>query len=251
MANPISIQMYTLRDDTAQDFAGTLREVAKLGFGAVELAGYGTMTVDQLKQELDSLGLQVSGAHTALNRLEGDLDAVISEMKTLGSPYVICPFLPPDRRPDAKGYATLAHLLDEIGAKCRAAGLQLAYHHHDFELQRFGDTTGLHILMNESNPDNLKAEIDVYWAAVAGFEPPALLRELGDRVRRVHLKDMTPAPESTFAEVGHGVLDIPAILQAADDIKADWLIVEQDRCARPALESVGMSLEYLRSLGRS
>jgi sugar phosphate isomerase/epimerase len=61
---------------------------------------------------------------------------------------------------------------------------------------------------------------------------------------------MTPAPERTFAEVGHGTLDIPGIIAAADAAGAEWLIVEQDRCARPPLESIKMSREYLRSLGR-
>jgi sugar phosphate isomerase/epimerase len=250
MANPISLQMYTLRDETARDFPGTLRAVADLGYGAVELAGYGGMSAADLRRELDSCGLRVSGAHTPINRLEGDLDTVIAEMKTLGAPYVICPFLPPDRRPDAAGYARLAHTLDSIGAECRKQGVQLAYHHHDFELQRFGDTTGLHILMNDRDAQNVKAEIDVYWAAIAGFDPAALLREFGSRAPLVHLKDMTAAPERTFAEVGNGTLDILGILAAADEIGAEWLIVEQDRCARPALESIGMSIDYLRSLGR-
>lgn len=250
MANPISLQMYTLREETAKDFLGTLRAVAELGYGAVELAGYGNVTAAQLKPELDALGLKVSGAHVAIDRLEGDLDAVIAEMQTLESPFVICPFLPPQRRGNADGYRELAGILNKIGKTCNAAGLQFAYHNHDFELQRFGDTTGLHILLNESDPQNVKSELDVYWAAYAGFDPATLLRELGSRVALVHLKDMTPEPNRTFAEVGHGTLDIPGILAAADEIGASWLIVEQDRCARPALESVGMSLTYLRMLGR-
>lgn len=250
MANPISLQFYTLREDAAKDFVGTLAEVAKAGYGAVELAGYGGLTASQLRGECDRLGLRVSGAHTPIERLENDLKNVISELQTLGARYAICPWLGPDRRPGAEGYRDLATLFNKVGAECAAGGLTFAYHHHDFELQRFGDTTGLHILLNNSDPELVKAEIDVYWAAHAGFDPVALLRELKGRVPLVHLKDMTAAPERTFAEVGHGTLDIPAILAAADEIGAEWLIVEQDRCQRPALESIKMSREYLRSLGR-
>jgi sugar phosphate isomerase/epimerase len=250
MANPISLQFYTLRDESAKDFVGTLAAVAEIGYGAVELAGYGGMTATQLRAECDRLGLRVSGAHTPIDRLEKDLKNVISELQTLGARYAICPWLGPDRRPDEAGYHALAATLNQIGAECAEAGLTFAYHHHDFELKRFGDTTGLHILLNNSDPELVKAEIDVYWASYAGFEPVALLHELAGRVPLVHIKDMTPAPERTFAEVGQGTLDIPGILAAADAIGVEWLIVEQDRCQRPALESIRMSREYLRSLGR-
>ncbi|GAB4161346.1 MAG: sugar phosphate isomerase/epimerase [Roseiflexaceae bacterium] len=250
MANPIGLQFYTLRDEASKDFVGTLAKVAELGYGAVELAGYGGMTATQLKAELDALGLQASGAHTPIERLEHDLANVISELQILGARYVICPWLAPDRRPDAEGYKRLGELLNTIGATAKAEGLQFAYHHHDFELQRFGDTTGLHLMLAASDPELVKAEIDIFWASYAGFDPVALLQELGARAPLVHLKDMTPAPERTFAEVGHGTIDIPAVLAAADAIGTDWLLVEQDRCQRPPLESVRMSREYLRSLGR-
>lgn len=250
MSAPIGLQMYTLRDDAQQDFLGTLTKVAELGYAGVELAGYGNLKASELARALQKLGLRVSGAHTPLNRLEDDLDAVIDEMKQLNAKYVICPWLPPDRRPDGQGYRELGRLLNDIGETCQEHGLQLVYHHHDFELQRFDGVTGLDLLLGESEPENVQAEIDVYWASYAGFDPIALLKRLGKRVPLVHLKDMTPAPERTFAEVGHGTLDMPGILAAADEIGAEWLLVEQDRTAGPALESVAKSIQYLRGLGR-
>ncbi len=250
MASPIGLQLYTLRDQAAKDFVGTLEAAKAIGYDVVELAGYGGLTAAQLRAECDRIGLRVSSAHTSIDRLEGDLANVIAELQTLGARYAVCPWLGPDRRPDADGYRTLAKGLNTIGATCAKAGIGFAYHHHDFELKRFGDTTGLHILLNESDPANVKAEIDVYWATFAGFDPVALLQELAGRVPLVHLKDMTPEPNRTFAEVGHGTLDIPAIIAAADKNGAEYLIVEQDACQRPPIESVRMSREYLRGLGR-
>lgn len=248
--NPIALQMYTLREDAQQDFIGTLRKVAALGYGAVELAGMGGMTAEQLRPALDELGLKVSGAHIALNRLEGELDAVIAEMKTLGGRYVICPFLPPDRRPDGAGYRTLAQTLSEIGRTVQQHGLQMAYHNHDFELQRFDGATGLEIMRDNSDPALLAFELDMYWVAYAGMDPLAVLKSFAGRVPLVHLKDMK-AGNRVFAEVGSGTLDIPAIIATAEQAGAEWFIVEQDRCERPALESVKMSIEYLRSIGRA
>lgn len=246
--NPIALQMYTLRDQT--DFRGTLRRVAELGYGAVELAGLGGLSAKELRAELDALGLKVAGAHIGLDRLEGKLDAAIEEMQILGGRYVICPWLPPDRRPDGAGYQRLAELLNGIGHTVKAAGLQLAYHNHDFEMQQFDGKTGLAIMRDSSEPGVLTFEVDAYWVAFAGFDPAATLGEFAGRVGLVHLKDMK-AGSRVFAEVGHGTLDIPGIIAAGERAGAEWFIVEQDRCERPALESVQMSIEYLRGIGRA
>lgn len=249
--NPIAVQMYTLRDAVAADYPGTLRAVAELGYRAVELVTLGNMSASELRKELDTLGLQVAGMHIGLDRLERQIDTVLDEAQTLGSRYVICPYLPPERRRSADDYRNLAKTLNEIGRATKARDIQLCYHNHDFEFQRFGDATGLAILLEESDPALVKSELDVYWAAFAGVDPVELIRGMKGSVPMVHLKDMANTPKREFAEVGHGVLNFPAILEASDEAGAEWLVVEQDVTARPPLESVGMSLEYLRSLGRA
>jgi len=247
--NPVAVQMYTLRDQVATDIVGTLRAVAELGYGAVELHTLGGLSARDLRTELDTLGLQVTGMHIALARLEREPDAAIADVRTLGGHYVVCPWLPPDRR-GADDYHAIAPKLNQIGRDCRAQGLQLCYHNHDFEFQRFGEQTGFDILFGETDPALVQSELDLYWTAFAGFDPAAQINRLAGRVPLVHLKDMA-AKSRTFAEVGHGTLDFPAILAACDEAGAEWMIVEQDRCERPPLESIGMSLAYLRSLGRA
>ncbi|MFO7167786.1 MAG: sugar phosphate isomerase/epimerase [Chloroflexota bacterium] len=248
--NPIALQMYTLRDEAQKDFKGTLRAVAEMGYGAVELAGLGGLSPRELRAELDALGLKVSGAHVPIERLEGELAAAIEELQILGGRFLIVPWLPPERRSSVEAYRSLGAKLNEIGRAAQAQGLQLCYHHHDFELTRFGDTTGLHAMRDATDPALVKFEIDIYWAAYAGFDPAALIGEFSGRVPLVHLKDMKEGSR-VFAEVGHGTLDIPGVIAAAETAGAEWFIVEQDRCERPALESVRMSLEYLRGLGRA
>jgi sugar phosphate isomerase/epimerase len=249
--HPIAVQMYSLRDNVAANYVGTLRAVAELGYSAVELVTLGDFKASELRTELDTLGLQVAGMHVALDRLEHDLDAAIADVLALGGRKIVCPWLPPERRGSADIYHALAKTLNRVGRACQAKGLQLCYHHHDFEFQHFDDTTGLAIIFGETDPALVQAELDVYWAAFAGVDPVGLLRRMSGRVPLVHLKDMAADQSRTFAEVGHGVLDFPAILAACDDAGVEWFIVEQDQSARPPLESVGMSLTYLRSLGRA
>jgi sugar phosphate isomerase/epimerase len=248
---PISLQLYTVREQVAADYPGTLRAVAEIGYRAVELVTLGSFTAPELRAELDRLGLQVSGMHVPLDRLENDLESALDEALALDSPYVICPWLPADRRCGAVAWRGVADALSRAGERCRSAGRRLCYHHHDFEFQPADGSTGFDILFASTEPALVKAELDVYWAAYAGRDPVALIRQLGERAPLIHLKDMTGGENRTFAEVGHGTLDFSAILAACDQAGAEWLIVEQDRCDRDPLESVRMSLEYLRSLGRS
>lgn len=249
--NPISVQMYTLRENVQADYLGTLRAVAELGYRAVELVTVGSLGAQALRQELDTLGLQVSGIHTPLDRLEREADRALDEAATLGTTYVIVPYTPPERRKTGEDYRKLGETLTSIGRKAQNHGLQLCYHNHDFEFERFNGATGLAIMLEEADPQLVQAELDLYWAAKAGVDPVALLRGMAGSVPLVHLKDMADTPERGFAEVGHGTLDFPAILAAGDEIGVKWYVVEQDTTARPPLESVGMSLAYLRTLGRN
>lgn len=248
--HPLAVQLYTLREAVGRDYFGTLRAVAELGYGAVELVTLGSFSAADLRRELDVLGLQACAMHVALAQLEQNLPEVLDNLQTLGVRYAVCPWLPPERRTIAS-YREIASSLIQIGQACQAQGIQLCYHHHDFEFQTADGTSGFEILRSQVDPALLHFEIDVYWAAFAGQDPVGLLRSLAGRVPLVHLKDMSADSRRTFAEVGQGQLDFPAILQVCDELGVEWTIVEQDQCERPPLESVGISLNYLRSLGRA
>ena len=247
----LSVQLYTLRDQVEADYAGTLRAVAELGYRAVELVTLGQYTPAELRAELDRNGLTASGMHIPFERLTGQIDEVSTIAETLGFRHVICPWLAPARRGDVDGYRQLVEALAAAGAQYHARGLQLGYHNHDFEFEPIGDTTALDLILGATDARSLMLELDVYWAAYAGLDPVATIQRYADRLALVHLKDMARDPSRTFAEVGHGQLDVPAILAACDAAGVEWLVVEQDQCTRPPLESVAMSLEYLRSLGRA
>jgi sugar phosphate isomerase/epimerase len=246
---PLAVQLYTLRNEVAKDYIGTLRAVAELGYGAVELVTLGDFHAEALRAELDTFGLRVAGMHVLFEQLEQQLDAVLSDAKALGAPYIVCPWVPEQHRRSEESFRALAKLLGRIGQVCSTQGIPLCYHHHHYELQPFGSTNGLEILFDETDPQSLHAEIDVYWAAFAGVDPVALIRRMAGRVPLVHLKDMAGDAARSFAEVGAGSLDFPAILAACREAGVEWYIVEQDDCARPPLASVGMSLSYLRTLG--
>jgi sugar phosphate isomerase/epimerase len=240
--------MYTVREAAAQDFEGTLRRVAQLGYPAVELAGTFGLTATALKQILEELNLTCLSAHVPLPDLRDKLDQAIETCQTLGATYLICPWLPPEERGDEAGYHSLAAELDQFGEQCQASGLQLCYHHHDFELVQFNAKYALDILLEHSDPANVKLEADTYWLEFGGVDPAAYLRRWSGRVPLLHLKDMSATQPPTFAEVGAGILNWPDLLEAAREAGVQGYIVEQDTCPGDPFESLRLSLENWRGL---
>ncbi|RLQ93820.1 sugar phosphate isomerase/epimerase family protein [Falsibacillus albus] len=242
---PVAVQMYTLREESEKDFAGTLKKVAELGFDGVEFAGYGDMSVKEVRALLDELGLKAASSHVSIDELESSLDQVIADQKVLGSSYVVCPYLEEERRTEA-AYHKLISFLDEAGEKCRREGITLCYHNHDFELERLSDgRKALEAIFADTQKENVMTELDVYWLAKAGENPVEWIRSYENRSPLVHLKDMTNDEEGFFAELGTGGVDIDSVLNTGEEAGVEWWIVEQDASRRTPFESIEISLKYL------
>src|ERR1700730_11641648 len=129
----LGLQLYTLRSLTATDMLGTLRQVAQLGYAAVEFAGFGDTPVRVLRDTLDGLGLRALGAHVPYDRFANSVQGVCDDLLVLGCEYAIVPIIPNEMRADPRAAAELPAQLDTWGATCRASGLRFAYHNHAFE----------------------------------------------------------------------------------------------------------------------
>jgi sugar phosphate isomerase/epimerase len=244
---PVAVQMYTLREESEKDFAGTIKKVAELGFDGVEFAGYGGLTPREVKALLDQFGLFAVSSHVSLEELENNLAQVIKDQKILGSKYVVCPYLMPDRRSE-EDYQALISVLDQIGETCRLEGITLLYHNHDFELERLSDgRMALEAIFDDTNSENLMTELDVYWLTKAGESPVEWINRYKNRSPLVHLKDMTTDAEQFFAELGTGGVDIETVLNAGDETGVKWWVVEQDMSRRTPFESIEISLNYLKT----
>ena len=247
----ISVQLYTVRDAAAKDFAGTLKQVAAIGYKSVEMAGYGNLkTAAEARKALDDAGLSVDGMHAPIEKLEAELATVADDAETLGTKLVICPWLGEDRRKDAAGYQAAAKALNTIGRGLHERGIDFAYHNHAFEFKEFEGKKGLDILFENSEPHLVKAEIDVYWVRHGGEDPVERMKKLGDRCVALHLKDMTRGDDKKFAEVGTGFIDFKAVLETAAKIGARYGAVEQDNTyGKDPFGAIRTSLENLKKLG--
>jgi sugar phosphate isomerase/epimerase len=243
----ISLQLYTVREETARDMPGALRKISEIGYPAVEFAGYGGLASQDLATILDDLGLRTSGVHVPFNYWVRDPETVLADMRALDCANAVLPSAPPENRGDEASVAKLAEDLNRWGELCRGEGVTLSYHNHDFEFAPLGTTTMWDVLVRETDPELVGLELDLYWIKYAGTDPETVLRYVADRVSLVHLKDMAPDETLSDLPVGEGTLPWNTLLEAADAAGVEWFIVEQDN-PRDALEDVRSSLQYLRGL---
>jgi sugar phosphate isomerase/epimerase len=241
----ISLQLYTVREETARDMPGTLRRISEIGYPAVEFAGFGGETAEDLRNILDDLGLRASGAHVPFDSWETDLEAVITDMHTLDCAHAILPIAPPDQHRDETAVASLAGSLNRWGDLCRQEGVTFSYHNHDFEFAPLDGTTLWEVLVRETDPEFVYFELDLYWVRYGGADPKRLLLDLGERIPLVHMKDMASDDQRSDLPVGEGTMPWNGLLEAADAAGVQWFVAEQDN-PKDALEDVRISL---RSLG--
>jgi sugar phosphate isomerase/epimerase len=239
----IALELYTVRDETKQDFAGTLQRVSQIGYAGVEFAGYGNLTPAEMSALLAETKLKAVSTHLGLDALENQqLSASIRYCRDIGCSFIVLPSLPKEWR-TLEGIKGLAPRLDAIGRQCQEQGITFGYHNHDFEFTKVDGIYLLDYLLQATDPSLVKIELDVYWVAYAGVDPVSYLQVLADRVILVHLKDM--AGDRSMTEVGKGILNMQQICAFAQ-ARGLWGIVEHDYPQIPSLESARISFEYFK-----
>jgi sugar phosphate isomerase/epimerase len=244
----IALQLYTLRDETAKDFAGTLRKVAEIGYQGVEFAGYGGLSPQEMKALLAELNLKAVGSHVGLARLRDHLEEEIAMNVAIGSKYIVCPWLSEEDRRLPGLQATL-ELFNEAASKLAKHGIQFGYHNHAFELEeKIGDRWLFDEIFARTPAEQVKVEMDVCWVTVAGQDPVEYIAKYAGRLPLIHLKDIRKEADGQVltVELGKGAVDLPAVIEAAGKAGVEWLIVEQDHCQNPPLESVASSMAWLQ-----
>jgi sugar phosphate isomerase/epimerase len=248
-ATPISVQLYTLRKQTAADFPAVLERLGAKGYVGVELAGFGDLTPQQLRRALDDAGLVASSAHVGFGD-ETEFATALDAHQALGCEMVVIPMLSDKVFADVDTVRAIADRVNALDAVARERGMTLGYHNHFWEFATMPDGRPALLHLFEHLAPTVFAEVDIYWAQVGGVDPKDLVTRLGSRVGLLHVKD-GPAdePPNPMVAVGDGAVDIPGVLGASPS--ARWHIVELDRCATDMFEAVDRSYDYLVGNGLS
>jgi sugar phosphate isomerase/epimerase len=241
---PVSLQLWSLRDLTQTDFAGTVAEVAKIGYTGVETAGYGNLDASAAAKAIAAVGLKVSGQHVGIGALRSDLSKVAAEAHIVGTRNVICPYYQRELFNSGASCSQIGEELNEIGARLRGFGLQFHYHNHAFELDPVDGRRGFDWLLDAASPRNLLCQADVFWVHAGGKNPGEFIREQGRRITLLHLKDEK--------EIGGGPVNFTEVFSAAESIgSVEWYVVEVEQYNFAPLESVRRSLEQLKAWGKA
>jgi sugar phosphate isomerase/epimerase len=240
---PIGLQLYSLREESRNDFVGVLRKVAEIGFRGVEPAGFYGLSPQEFRRIVESEGMVVSSSHGPWAKPE-NLQEVIDTAGALGIDLV-CSGFGPEQYEDMEAIKTTAEMVNSMQETLAQAGLKLFMHNHFWEYRQVeGRLAYEHFA--ELAPKVL-FELDTYWAANFGANDPATeVARLKSRTPLLHIKDgpMT-SKEAPMVACGQGRMDIPAVIGAADPGVLEWLIIELDRCATDMLTAVRESFRYL------
>lgn len=231
----------------AQDARGTLARIADLGIKWVELAGTNGLSNEEFGAALKSAGLSACSAHVGLETLEGNPEEAVALAKAVGATHLALPWIDKAAHPDPEEFAGR---VNAIGIRLREDGIALAYHNHAFELEG-SEPLWLDRLFSATNPALVKAQLDLGWVQVAGYEPVDYIERYAGRLPTVHLKDYSGDAKAHDAIAGEGWLDWDSILSACENAGVAFGIIEMDLPPGDALESVGKCAEFFRSKGLS
>ena len=269
---PIALQLYSVREDLEKDLKGTLAKVKAMGYEGVEFAGLYDNSVEDIVAALKEYDLIPVAAHVPFVDMIKDPEGMMDTYARIGCKYVVIPYLTEEYRPGCEKFQEVLDGARVLGEAANKHGMTLLYHNHDFEFAKINGEYALDVIYKEIPKELLQTEIDTCWVNVAGENPADYVRKYTDRAPVVHLKDFyksghvskmyeligiedenqeeKEAGSFEFRPLGHGMQNIPSLLEAAKDAHASWVVVEQDMpsMGKTPLVCAQTSIAYLKSL---
>lgn len=226
------IQLYTLRDVIPGDPQGTLKKLAEMGFTQIE--GYDgdqgmfwNMGHKAFKNYINDLGLDMVSSHCNIRE---NFEEKAGQAAEIGMKYLICPYIGPQKSMD--DWKRVTDRFNECGAICKKEGIRFAYHNHAYSFKAFSGQIPHDFIMDNTDPDSVDHEMDIYWVVTGGADPIEYLKKYPNRFRLCHVKDrMKDAGDERAASctLGTGIIDFPSILKVAQENGMQYYIMEQER----------------------
>jgi sugar phosphate isomerase/epimerase len=262
------LQLFTVRAETGKDLEGTLRAVANAGYREIEYAGYYGRTASELNKLMQGLGMSSVSTHVSASDIASRPGEILAMAQALGLEFIICsspmvaaadkellPYAEKMQALDLADWQANAELFNRFGRQAQAAGIQLGYHNHHVEFRRFDGVMAYDKLLEWTDPGLVTMQLDVAWAVAARVEPVGLLEKYPGRFSSLHVKDLAAVPPqgqtelARTVEVGAGIVDWETVIAAARKAGVSHFFVEQEPpFARPVLESIVISADYLKAL---
>ena len=256
--NTLGLQLWSLRAQLTASIPAGMAEAKSLGFTEVESAGTYGHTAKEMRDLADANGLKIVGAHIPYPQLQSDLAGSIAQAKTMGASYIIVAWVPHDGAFTVDEARAAVKNFNTWGAALKKEGLGFGFHTHGYEFRPLADgSSAFDVMMNETDPDLVFCEMDVFWVVNAGIDPVKLLQKYPGRFKAFHIKDMWKgaprglyeghAPASDNVIVGQGMMDWPAIIEQGRKSGVQYYFIE-DETSDP-VGNIPPSITYLETLG--
>jgi sugar phosphate isomerase/epimerase len=255
----VGLQLFTVRDAMEKDPRAALAKVASLGYNAVEGATYTgsqlfyNMSAAEYARTLKDNGLIAPSSHYMLGESMGakgtisnEWNKAVDDAAAVGTKYMVCAYLLDPERGTLDHYKATADKFNKAAEVCKKAGIQFCYHNHDFEFEAQDGKYPFDILLENTDKNLVKFELDLYWASRANQDPLALFNRYPGRFPLWHVKDMDKSADKKITEVGNGSIDFKRIFAQSKKAGLDYFFVEQDICPGDPFVSIQQSITYLK-----
>jgi sugar phosphate isomerase/epimerase len=242
---PIGVQLYTVRAEMANGVESTLERVAAIGYQEVEFAGYFGHSPTEVREMLARTGLRSPATHIPPNFETDAWAKILDDSNEIGHQHVVVASIPQSMRSSLDAWRETGAAMSRAGDRARAAGLQYAYHNHDFEFEEMEGRVAFDVFCEESDSEFVKIELDLFWIIHGGQEPIEFMDRWPGRIPLVHVKDRTAAGD--MVDVGAGVIDWVGIFEHAENAGVEHFFVEHDTPDGP-FRSIEASYGYMSRL---
>jgi sugar phosphate isomerase/epimerase len=242
----VGIQLYTVRTQARADLPGTLTQLSKIGFKEVEWWGAHSFTPAQLRAMLDQNGLTAPSVHIGIPRTPEAWTPIFDSARVLGHEWITAAS-PPFQARTPEDWKRLAVAFNEAGKRVKDAGFKFAYHNHSEGMKPVDGVRPFETLMADTDPSLVSFQLDIHWAYAGGGDAIDLITRFPRRIRMVHVKDSSGAPDFKQADVGKGTYPWAKVFAAADRAGIEHYFIEHDSPADPMIFAK-TSFDYLASL---
>ena len=234
------LQMYSVRDITATDLEGALKQVAEMGYKFVEFAGFFGHSAEDVKSWLDKYGLRVSGTHTGMKELDDDFEGTVAYHKIIGNKNIIIP------GHDLSDQAKLDEFIEKANRyqpMLKEHGISLGYHNHSHEFLPNKD--GSQIEDQLIYRTNLDIEIDTFWFYNATqVSAVAMMERIKDRLKVIHIKDGFIGGKGV--PLGMGSAPVREVYDKAIEMGIP-MVVESESLTPDGMTEAKICIEYLKA----
>lgn len=250
---PFGIQLYTLRSEMDKDAKNVIRKVAEFGYAQAEnyegqQGLWWSMDHKEYKALCDEVGLSMISSHC---NFAENFEEKVAQAAEVGMKYLIAPWVGPQKKMD--DFKRISDTFNQCGEICRKNGMRFAYHNHDYSFKELEGQLPQDVMMQNTNPELVDFEMDMYWVVTAGADPIAWLNKYPGRWKLCHVKDRdTNAPANkrdASCILGQGAIDYTPILKTAKAQGMDYFIVEQELYENSTpFDSAKADAEYMRAV---